>query len=247
MLTEEIRKAEAAILQYEQEKHFKRLIAALRKDKVLDKDSCSVAIAKLNPILDNGLIRVGGRIDLAPVSYDQKHPIILPYKSHATDLIIACHHEKVGHSGVGHTISSLWKRFWIVKIGVAVRSVLGSCLFCKRRAATSCSQLMADLPLARLQVNQPAFSHVGVDYFGPFLIKQGRSEVKRHGCLFTFYRQELYIWKLRTTFLQTASLTVCAGLLGGEGNHCTYTATMALNSPEQKRCCECRLKSGTSR
>ena len=185
LLTEEKRKAEAAILQYEQEKHFKRLIADLRKDKVLDKDSCSVAIAKLNPILENGLIRVGGRIDLAPVSYDQKHPIILPYKSHATYLIIACHHEKVGHSGVGHTISSLRQRFWIVKIDVAVRSVIRSCLFCKRRAATPCSQLMTDLPLARLQVNQPAFSHVGVDYFGPFLIKQGRSEVKRYGCLFT--------------------------------------------------------------
>ena len=70
LLTKEIRKAKPAILQYEQKKHFKRLIADLCKDKVLNKDSCSVAITKLDTILDNGLIRVGGRIDLAPVSYD---------------------------------------------------------------------------------------------------------------------------------------------------------------------------------
>ena len=26
---------------------------------------------------------------------------------------------------------------------------------------------------------------MGIDYFGPFLVKQGRSEVKRYGCIFT--------------------------------------------------------------
>ena len=44
---------------------------------------------------------------------------------------------------------------------------------------------MADLPSARLQIDQPPFSHVGVDYFGPFHVKQGRALVKRYGCVFT--------------------------------------------------------------
>ena len=44
---------------------------------------------------------------------------------------------------------------------------------------------MADLPSGRLQVNKPPFSHVGVDYFGPFLVAQGRSKAKRYGCIFT--------------------------------------------------------------
>ena len=38
---------------------------------------------------------------------------------------------------------------------------------------------------ARLQMFQPPFSHTGVDYFGPFLIRQRRSECKRYGCIFT--------------------------------------------------------------
>ena len=40
-------------------------------------------------------------------------------------------------------------------------------------------QLMADLPDVRLQIFKPPFAHLGVDYFGPFHVKQGRSTVKR--------------------------------------------------------------------
>jgi len=46
-------------------------------------------------------------------------------------------------------------------------------------------QLMADLPAEKTQVNQPPFYHTSVDYFGSFLIKQGRTRVKRYGCVFT--------------------------------------------------------------
>jgi hypothetical protein len=44
---------------------------------------------------------------------------------------------------------------------------------------------MADLPRERLQSDQPPFSQVGMDYFGPFELKQGRSAIKRYGVIFT--------------------------------------------------------------
>ena len=47
---------------------------------------------------------------------------------------------------------------------------------------------MAYLPEVRLQPNKPPFSAIGVDYFGLFLVKQGRSMVKRFGCIFICLR-----------------------------------------------------------
>ena len=44
---------------------------------------------------------------------------------------------------------------------------------------------MADLPKGRLTSGDPPFTHVGVDYFGPFYVRQGRTYVKCYGCLFT--------------------------------------------------------------
>ena len=43
---------------------------------------------------------------------------------------------------------------------------------------------MANLPEDRLEP-APPFTHCGVDYFGPFVIKEGRKELKRYGVLFT--------------------------------------------------------------
>ena len=43
---------------------------------------------------------------------------------------------------------------------------------------------MANLPTDRLEP-APPFTHCGVDYFGPWLTKEGRKELKRYGVLFT--------------------------------------------------------------
>ena len=54
--------------------------------KVLKKAGAS--IRQLNPQLKEGLQRVGGRLVNAPFGDERKHPTILPYKHHVTDLII---------------------------------------------------------------------------------------------------------------------------------------------------------------
>ncbi|XP_038068389.1 uncharacterized protein LOC119737840 [Patiria miniata] len=47
---------------------------------------------------------------------------------------------------------------------------------------------MADLPAYRVTPGKPPFTHVGVDCFGPFHVKRGRSREKRYGCIFTCMR-----------------------------------------------------------
>jgi len=44
---------------------------------------------------------------------------------------------------------------------------------------------MANLPDERVNFDKVAFDHVAVDCFGPFIVKRGRVEHKRYGCVFT--------------------------------------------------------------
>ena len=43
---------------------------------------------------------------------------------------------------------------------------------------------MADFPEERLS-QEPPFTYCGIDMFSPILVKEGRKEMKRYGCLFT--------------------------------------------------------------
>ncbi|XP_043196899.1 uncharacterized protein LOC122381161 [Amphibalanus amphitrite] len=74
--------------------------------------------------------------------------------------------------------------YWIVKGRSAVGRHIKNCIKCRRLRGTPCSQKMADLPSERVDEAEP-FTHSGVDCFGPFFVRERRSEVKRWGILFT--------------------------------------------------------------
>ena len=190
----ELQVAEREILKRVQEVAFPEVLNVLsateccedngHPKKILRKAGAS--IRQLNPQLKEGLLRVGGRLANAPVGYEKKHPVIIPYKHHVTDLIIKQCHESLGHMGQESVLSSLRETFWIVKGRTAVRRVIGRCLnFQRQRKACPGEQFMASLPEDRLIPDKPPFTYVGIDYFGPLEVKQGRSRVKRYGCLFT--------------------------------------------------------------
>ena len=50
--------------------------------------------------------------------------------------------------------------------------------------SVSCAEGCADLPEDRIEPTAP-FTYSAVDYFGSFVVKEGRKEVKRYGVLFT--------------------------------------------------------------
>ncbi|PIK53264.1 hypothetical protein BSL78_09838 [Apostichopus japonicus] len=145
----------------------------------------STTFKKLCPIVVNGVLRVGGRLANASIAYDQKHPVILLSDNHVTKLVIQHHHTLVGHMGAGMTWTSLRDYYWVIRGGAAVRKVLGKCIACRKRNKAPSQQYMADLPVARVTAGKAPFSNVGVDLFGPFFVKQGRSSVKVWGCVFT--------------------------------------------------------------
>ena len=184
LTVEEMNNAERIIIQCVQLEAFTKEINDLSsKSKAFVHKTSS--LRKLNPLLFEGILRVGGRIDQAPVSFDVKHPVILPSQHHVTKIIIENYHQQVGHAGMSHTWASLRERYWIVRGASAVRRVLGQCLQCKRRNVNAGQQIMSELPKCRLTPNNPPFYFTGIDYFGPFFVKQGRSRQKRWGCIFT--------------------------------------------------------------
>ena len=99
-------------------------------------------------------------------------------------LVIMDCHKKLNHEGTEHVRNELRLLYWIPYSRSTVRKVLNDCSVCKRRIVKKQPPLMASLPKDRLQVGPP-FSKVGVDYFGPLMIKHSRKQEKRYGCLFT--------------------------------------------------------------
>ena len=189
-------KAEREILRHVQRESLKEEIAILqatgsgvRKGDVARTGKGQIKkssrVSKLDPWLMNGLLRVGGRLENAPLQLDAKHPIILPASHQVVCLIISYYHHTSGHSGTEHVLSMIREKFWIVKARAAVRKFLNACFDCRRRQAPIGEQKMANLPKDRITPDKPPFSYVGIDCFGPFLVRCGRSKVKRYGVLFT--------------------------------------------------------------
>lgn len=157
-------------------------IECLKTGKGLPKGSF---LSKLNPILENGLLRVGGRLKTANISFAQKHPIILPSNHVIAQKILINIHETNGHCGREHVLSILRETLWITKANSATRKVLLNCVTCRKIRAKPSFQQMADLPEDRLTLNKPPFTNVGVDCFGPFIVRKGRTDHKRYGVVFT--------------------------------------------------------------
>ena len=110
--------------------------------------------------------------------------MILSSRHYVTDLIIRDCHVREGHVGAGQVLARIRQKFWILRGHAAVGRVIGKCLKCCLWNAKPSGQIMAPLPSARVTPCVPPFTSVGVDYFGPMLVKSRRSQVKRYRCLF---------------------------------------------------------------
>ena len=91
------------------------------------------------------------------------------------------------HAGTNQVLAQLSVQYWIISAREAIREWERECMQCRRRKASPAKQIMAPLPELRTRKSLRAFSHISVDFGGPFLTKQGRGKTrqKRYLCLFT--------------------------------------------------------------
>ncbi len=119
--------------------------------------------AALSPFLaDDGLLRVGGRLDRATISFDAKHPAIIPSKHHIVELVIRHYHEQEGHSGVRVVLSAIQREFWIIQGRSRVRWIISKYIHCRKKYTSPCEQKMAPLPTARVTVPEHPFASTGI-------------------------------------------------------------------------------------
>ena len=182
---EALHNAEFAIIRLVQRRAFSEEVESLQR-------STGSSVKKSSPLLklcpfidDNGILRIGGRIEKADIPFAMKHPIILPRRCITTNLIILYFHQRLHHAGRNATLNEIRTNgYWIINGNSLVRFVLSNCVKCKILRGKTSTQQMSDLPQDRL-VPSPPFTYCGLDMFGPFIIRERRSDLKRYGIIFT--------------------------------------------------------------
>lgn len=130
-------------------------------------------LAQLAPFISNGLLRVGGRVTNSCLSFDAKHQILLPKDHPYTNvLVFFYHHYRTFHAGTQTTLTAIRSRYWPLQGTSLVRKISYNCLFCFRMRPRFMSQMMGDLPEARVNPMQlRPFNVTIVDFAGPFVVR----------------------------------------------------------------------------
>ena len=202
LTVEEMRNAEHVVLRYVQSVHYSAELSSLSSSGSVTRSS---SLYKLQPVLNvENLLVINGRLSHAPIADDRRHPVVVPHVHPIASLIVADIHGS-SHLGQEWVVSLVRKNYWIVSLLKIVKAVSRKCVTCRKRFAVPGCQQMADLPRSRLTPHHPPFFEIGLDCFGPYLVKYGRAQVKRYGCLFTcFTTSAVHLEKINT--LDTDSL-----------------------------------------
>ena len=192
----DLQRAEKLILRTLQRENFPDELHCL-KSASKDNQKPPVCVKKksptyqLSPFLDDdGLIRVGGRLQRADIDLGGRHPILLPKDNHVSRLLIRHFHQEVQHQGRHTTFAAVRSGgYWVVGAHNLVRSAINQCTVCRKLRGRFTTQVMAELPKDRLDA-APPFTNVGMDVFGPWPVtirktRSGSSEAKRWAVLFT--------------------------------------------------------------
>lgn len=160
----EKRAAERLLFRLEQCKHSEADMKWLRHEK--DSERRKSRWYRLRPFKDNaGLWRSGGDM---------------------TRMLATRTHHRVGH-GVGQAtcLEQLRQGLIIIGIRTLLTRVRNTCGKCIKRKAAIIPQQMAPVPACRLDPPFGAFIRTGIDFGGPFMVKQGRGQTRgaRGNCI----------------------------------------------------------------
>lgn len=150
---------------------------ALRLGTAINSNS---RLLSLSPFMNkDGLIRVGGRLKNSNLDFDACHPILLPRNHELTRKIIREEHVRNMHAGTQATMAFVRQRFWPISLRSAARKIIQECVICFKSKPRQSEAIMGSLPAGRVTPSRP-FTHCGVDYAGPVILREGKRRNARN-------------------------------------------------------------------
>ena len=142
------------------------------------------------------VLRCTTRNEKALLDYSSIYPILLPSMAKNsegnwencafTELLVKKIHERIDHEGVPHTLADLRSEFWVLRGRRFVQKVLSKCFKCKKVQGSPYSvPPSSSLPEFRVIRNKP-FAGTGVDYLGPFNLRETPKGKVYKGWLLSF-------------------------------------------------------------
>lgn len=187
---EEFQRVELSILQSAQRDSFPEEVQCLAAGKQVPSSSSLVTLA---PAYDTSsqLIRVGGRLRRCQdLEEDVIHPVVLDPRHTVTKLLIRQVDRDLKHPGAERLFAELRRKFWILRGREAIGREQRSCPECQRWRAQPINPKMADLPPARLRLQQPAFYSTGSTVLAQCRLKSVDGMRSAGACFLNVSRRE---------------------------------------------------------
>jgi hypothetical protein len=184
-----------ALVLHSQKASFRATFFQLRTHGRVNHDS---ALATLAPFIDKqGLIRLSGRTEAAPLVYETKYPLLMHARDPMTEVLVGDIHQDLLHAGGSRALhTELSKFYWIPKVTTSLRRVAYKCVVCRRKFARPTTQIMAPLPFFRLpSAKLHPFKFAAVDVAGPYYITEHKETHKWWLLVIRCTTIEQYSWK----------------------------------------------------
>lgn len=129
---------------------------------------------------EDGVLRVGGRLDFLEGETNYANPIIIDGKHRMCTLLLQKYHNRYNHQNYSTVLNELRQKYWAIGSRRELKRFKLHCSECIIRKATPEYQQMGQLPRVRLDYGCRPRSD-----FGPTEVAVGRRREKRYGVLFT--------------------------------------------------------------
>ncbi|KAJ8358081.1 hypothetical protein AAFF_G00035180 [Aldrovandia affinis] len=166
LILDDLVAAESEIIKFSQRQQFNEELQALQKGKQVSRNS---QLFRLDPILQDSILRVGGRLNKSAMPETAKRPAIISKHSRVATLILSDIHQRTGHAGRSYVLAQLRRKYWIPQANSAIRKLLNKCVVCRRVTGKVGEQKMANLPEDRLLPDKPHLPTPALTSSGPLM------------------------------------------------------------------------------